>query len=222
MKRPLILFLILFLFQIAKAQEPAAHKESHTPPIPVELFVGDRAINILAVTTKPFKEGGKWGYFNFTNYTGDFKNTGEHNEFASQSLLTYKLTKHLSATAGFLINHVTGFRKQIGLQYSYASKTWLVVLVPVLDLADGNNLEMMDLVEYKPQLNDKLSLYTRLQGLIIYNPTDKHHARSYLTARLGLGIKNYQLGLGHTTDWYGENHFVKHNTGIFARVLLEH
>ncbi|KPM47381.1 hypothetical protein AFM12_16205 [Jiulongibacter sediminis] len=121
-----------------------------------------------------------------------------------------------------MINHVTGFRKQVGLQYSYANQKWLVVLVPVVDLADGHNLEMMDLVEFKPKINDKLKLYTRLQGLIIYDPTEKHHSRSYITARLGLSVKNYQFGLGHTTDWYGENRFVKQNTGLFARVLLEH
>ena len=189
-------------------------------PIPIEVFAGNKYLNVQLVVAKNFSQKSKWGYFNVTSFRGDYKNNLTKNEFFTQSLLNYKLFKGLSLTAGFTLNQKTGFRKVAGLQYVFANQKWLLIAVPTIDLSDNHNLETFSLLEFKPKLTDKIGLYTRFQVLYIHNPKDMHHERSFIAVRAGLSIKNYQFGLGADGNWYGPYKVFKDNFGIFARVQL--
>ena len=189
-----ITFFILFFSVFVNAQEHSL--APRITPIPVEVFAGNNYLNVQMVVAKHFTEKSKWGFFNMTNITGDYKNRLTNNEFVSQALLNYELFKGFSLTAGVAMNHKSGFRKIAGIQYIFANKKWLFIKVPTVDLNDGHNIESINILEFKPQLTQKLGLYTRFQGLYVYNPTEAHHERSFVAMRAGLSIKNYQFGLG--------------------------
>ena len=220
LKRKIANVILFSLFPLVylHAQEHSAPPKS--PPIPVEIFAGNHAVNVQLVVSKQFNEKSKWGYFNVTNFNGDYKNDLTKNEFFTQSLLTYQLSRGFSLTAGFALNQKTGFRKVAGFQYVFANKKWLFITVPTVDLSDNHNFETLSLLEFKPKLTDKIGLYTRFQGLYILNPKDNSHQRSYVALRVGLSIKNYQFGIGADSNWYGSHKVNTDNVGIFARLQL--
>jgi hypothetical protein len=94
------------------------------------------------------------------------------------------------------------------------------VLSLVKDL-DVFNFETFALLENKPQLTDKLGLYTRVQGLYNHNTKQDFHDRSYLYLRAGLSIKKYQFGLGANFDRYGPFKINQENYGLFVRVEIK-
>lgn len=212
-----VILLKLFYVVPLAAQD---HVDPKNAPIPVELLIGNHAISVQLVVSKQLKENSKWGYFNVTNFNGDIKNDITKNEFFTQSLLNFKLFHGFSIAAGFTLNQKTGFRKVVGFQYLFANKKWLFIAMPTLDLKDNHNIETFSLLEFKPKLTDKIGLYTRLQGLYILDPKEHMHQRSYMNFRLGLAIKNYQLGVGSDFNWYGPTKINTNNTGIFARIQL--
>jgi hypothetical protein len=216
--REVILF-SLMPFTYLQAQEHGSPAPK-SPPIPVEMFVGNHAVNVQLVVAKQFNEKSKWGYFNVTNFNGDYKNDLTKNEFFTQSLINYTLFKGLSLTAGFTLNQKTGFRKVAGVQYLLANRKWLFIVAPTIDLSDNHNLETFSLLEFKPKLTDKIGLYTRFQGLYILNPKDNTHQRSYINLRAGLSLKNYQFGIGADSNWYGPFKAYTDNVGLFARIQL--
>ncbi|WP_394990611.1 hypothetical protein [Emticicia sp.] len=55
-----------------------------SPAIPVEIFMGNHAVNVQLVVSKHFNEKSKWGYFNVTSFNGDYKNDLTKNEFFTQ------------------------------------------------------------------------------------------------------------------------------------------
>lgn len=215
--RKITFFILLFSVYVNAQEHSSAPRIT---PIPVEVFAGNNYLNVQMVVAKHFTEKSKWGFFNMTNITGDYKNRLTNNEFVSQALLNYELFKGFSLTAGVAMNHKSGFRKIAGIQYVFANKKWLFITVPTVDLNDGHNIESINILEFKPQITQKLALYTRFQGLYVYNPTEAHHERSFVAMRAGLSFKNYQLGLGVDANWYGPHKAFKENVGVFARIQL--
>jgi hypothetical protein len=190
------------------------------PPIPVEVFTGNNYLNFQMIVSKPFKQGSRFGFFNVTNFNGNYDNNLRKNEFLTQGLVNFEVYKGISVAAGATMNYVTGFRPTVGLQYLFGNREWLVVLLPRIDLRDDYNFETFGLVEYKPQLTKTLGLYTRVQGLYNYNTKQEFHDRSYLYFRAGLSYQNYQFGLGANFDRYGPMKVSGDNFGLFVRVLL--
>lgn len=217
MNYKLNLSLFIFLFSISGISDA---QEKHSAPIPVELMAGNERVFFQMVLQKDFKAGGKLGYFNISNFQAAYNNSTENNEFISQNLLTYSIGKGFALTGGLVMNSVSGFRQFLGVQYVYASPKWLIVSVPDIDLQDNHNMEIMNLVEFRPKINDKWSLYTRAQGLFVYDPKEKHHARSFFLARLGLQKSAYRFGVGMNQDWYGPDKFNKPNYGVFGIISL--
>lgn len=209
----------IFTISTLKAQEPDAKPPS--APIPIETFVGNDYLNFQMIVAKPFQENSRFGFFNVTNFNGSYDNDLRQNEFFSQVLINYEVAKGVSIAAGATINHFTGFRPTAGIQYLFANRKWLLVVLPRIDLRDDFDFETFALLEYKPQFTKKLGLYTRAQGLYSHNTRQDFHARSYLYLRAGLSVKNYQFGFGANFDTYGPLKEKGQNYGIFVRVELK-
>jgi hypothetical protein len=211
----------IIIFQLLLAHTVFSQEKPHySPPIPAEIFLGNKYLSVQVVITKLLKEGSRWGYFNLSTFAGDYKNTVQKNEIVSQSLLTFKVYKGFSLTSGLAMNYKTGLRKIVGFQYTYANPTWLVVSVPSYDLNDGHNAELMNLVEYKPKISKNLGLYTRFQTLYVHSTKLNQHERSSIFTRVGLSRNNFQFGVGFNADWYGPHKASGLNTGVFGRVLM--
>lgn len=215
-KKSLLLLISMTGFNSVSAQT-VDEKPHPRPPMPVEVLIGNRGLNFQFNTTKQFNPNSRFGFFNVTSFFADYKNVVAKNEFFSQSLLTAKLWKKISAVGGFSINQFSGFKPTAGLQFVHANKKMLVVIQPQVGLTQDHHLENFSLFEFKPQINDKWGVYTRLQAVIDYGPSLKSHNRSYVYLRVGAVYKNYQFGLGSNFDFYGPTKHNENNFGVFMR-----
>lgn len=212
-----IKFLIILLISSSISAQTTKVKPHPTPPMPLELMLGNRGLNFQLNTTKQFSPNSSFGFFNVTTFFADYKNVVPKNEIFSQSLLTTKVWKNFSAVAGFSINHFVGFKPTAGLQFVHANPKILVVIQPQIGLTESHHFENFSLLEFKPKLNDHWGIYTRVQTVMDYTPSEKTHNRSYVYLRAGTSFKNYQFGLGNNFDFYGPNKHRENNFGAFLR-----
>jgi hypothetical protein len=220
-KKMLFSLLMLHFVAIVKAQPKTDEMPHFTPPIPIEAFAGNSYFNFQMIVNKPLAEKSKFGFFNVTSFSGNYKNNPMRNEFLSQGLLTYEVLKGFSLAAGVTMNYKTGLRPTTGVQYVFANREWLLVILPRVDLRDDFNAETFGLIEYKPQLKQKIGLYSRIQVLYNHNSKQEFHDRSYLYARIGLSFRNFQCGLGANLDRYSPAKINGENFGIFLRTQLK-
>ena len=118
------------------------------------------------------------------------------------------------------MNYMTGFRPSAGLQYVFANRQLLAVVLPRFDLTQTYNFETFGLFEYKPKFTQNWGLYSRVQGLYNHNTKLGFHDRSYIWLRLGASYKNFQFGLGTDLDFYGPDQINENSFGGFIRTEL--
>jgi hypothetical protein len=200
------------------ASSPTAKKVS--PPIPVEAFAGDKGLVFQMIVSKHFSPKSRFGFFNVTNFVGDYESTNQKNQYLSQSLITADVWKGFSINAGVTMNYMTGFRPTAGLQYVFANRHFLAVVLPRFDLTQTYNFETFGLMEYKPKLSKTWGLYTRVQAIYNYNTKLNFHDRSYVWLRLGASYNNYQFGIGSNFDVYGPSKINENSFGVFFRTEL--
>jgi hypothetical protein len=191
-----------------------------SPPIPVEVFAGNKGLVFQMIVSKHFSPKSRFGFFNVTNFVGDYETTNQKNQYLSQSLITADIWKGFSINAGVTMNYMTGFRPTAGIQYVFANRQFLAVVLPRFDLTQTYNFETFGLVEYKPTLKNDWGLYTRVQGLYNYNTKLEFHDRSYVWLRVGASYKSYQFGLGANFDVYGPMKINENSVGVFVRTEL--
>lgn len=191
-----------------------------TPPIPVEVFAGDKDLVFQMIVSKRFSPKSRFGFFNVTNFVGDYETTNQKNQYLSQSFLTTEIWKGISLNVGASMNYKTGFRPSAGLQYVFANRKLLAVLLPGINLTQTYNFELFGLIEYKPKFKNNWGLYTRIQGLYNHNTKLNFHDRSYVWLRAGVSYKNYQFGIGSNFDFYGPLKVNENSMGLFVRAEL--
>ncbi|MGG9963187.1 hypothetical protein [Ferruginibacter sp. SUN106] len=224
----LLSFTLCFLLKSAFAQtQDSLQRENFQNkgiPIPIEIFVGNKAFAFQLIVSKQFSPKSRFGFFNVTNFTGDYKTTNQTSDFFSQSLLTAEIWKGISLTAGLSAigssNTSTTVRPTAGLQYLFANRDFVVVILPRFDLTQTYNFETFAVFEYKPMLSKNWGIYSRLQGLYNYNTKLKFHEISSIYLRVGLSYKNVQFGLGSNLDFYGPDYNSTSNFGLFIKTDL--
>lgn len=218
-------FLSLFFlsgFMLAQNQ-PELHSLGAKPGIsvPIEAMVGNKRFSFNSVLIKRFGGTSKFGFLSVLTYMADYKNDAHNQDFIATATVSYSLTKHFALVSGISINSTTGFRGTAGLQYLYTTPTWLIVVMPVIDINKTYNIEPLGIVEYKPKISENVRLYTKIQGYYNHETKDNLHARSYVHARLGVTKDIFTLGVAVNEDWYGPEKIIKENYGIFARVVFK-
>ena len=206
-------------FSNLSAQEKESNPPIKNPPIIVEGLFGNRGMSYQMNVNKKLQSIPKLGVFSVTSLVAEWEKT-PMTDIMTQTNLTYSLVKGLDFAAGFHYTPVTGFRPTAGLIYTYAKPQFLLVANPRIDLKKDAVTEYMILTEYKPAINDKWSLYTRLQGLYGFNVDNSDHARSYIDLRAGATYKDFTFGLGANFDWYGPTKHYEPNIGAFISVPL--
>ncbi len=194
-------------------------------PIPIEIFVSNKAFTFQLIVSKQFSPKSRFGFFNVTNFMGDFKKVNPTAEFFSQSLLTAEVWKGFSVTSGLSAIGSSGsnlitVRPTAGLQYLFANQDFVVVVLPRFDLTQTYNFETFTVLEYKPMLTRKWGIYTRFQGLYNHNIKFDFHEVSSIYLRLGVSYKNVQFGIGTNQDFYGPDAQHVSNIGIFIKTDL--
>lgn len=226
MKTKLLLFITLCIKSstaFAQGRDSLKIKNSQvgSSPVPIELFAGNKGFSFQLIVSKQFSPGSKFGFFNVTNFSGDYKQTYQTTNFLSQSFVTAEIWQGISAAAGLsAIGSSTTpleVRPTGGLQYLLANREIVLVVIPRFDLSQTYNFETFAVLEYKPTLSKNWAIYTRLQGLYNYNTKLGYHEISEINLRLGLAYKKLQFGIGSIHDFYGPDAVNINNYGPFIK-----
>jgi hypothetical protein len=228
LKRLLIIALYAIILP-ATAQVPDTLQTENAQigcaPTPIEIFAGNKSYTFQLIVSKQFSPKSRFGFFNVTNFTGDYKKGSQTADFFSQSLLTAQIWKGISVTTGLSAigsssaKSIT-VRPMAGLQYFLASRNFVVVILPRFDLSQTYNFETFTVWEYKPMLSGVWGIYTRFQGLYNYNTKLVFHEISSIYLRAGLSYKNIAFGIGSNHDFYGPNNHNVNNFGVFIKTDL--
>lgn len=217
----IVLASLLFLSINTFSQEGKAPQPNiPSPPLPVELMLGNNRANLLMIVKKPIDTKNRLSFFNVTVGAADYKNSVNETDMVINNALLYNLGGHFSASAGLQWNYKVGLVPSLGIQYSKASPDYLIIIFPSYNLLPNAGLETVAIAEIKPKLSEKTRLYTRLQGLYVYNLKNGIHAKSALSIRAGVSLGKCSLGIGSNLDYYGPVKIEKINTGIFTQIRL--
>jgi len=225
MHKILLILLVLILRIVVFAQNNVdtlinIKPNKTSPPIPSEVFAGNKGLMFQITVSKHFSPKSRFGFFHVTNFVGDYQSTNQNNQYMSQSWITADIWNGFSINSGVVMNYMTGFRPTFGLQYVFNNRNFFVVALPRFDLTQKYNFETLGLVEYKPKLNINWGLYTRFQVLYNRNTKPASHDRSYIWLRAGASYKNFQFGIGSNFDFYGPKKLYENSFGIFCRKEL--
>lgn len=213
--------LFLFLFCMHLNAQDTIKTVRPSPPIPVELLIGNNRLGFQMSISKPFAPKSKFGYVFITTLANDYKTGMDAKKNMNMVTLIsarYMLAKGLHANAGYGINPSWGVRPFIGLIYVKVKGAFVFATIPSVYFSDSQYYEMMALIEYKPTIKNNWKLYTKLQGLYSYDFKNDEHDRSFVYARLGSTYKDLSFGFGYNSDVYAPIKRVKNNTGLFLRV----
>ncbi len=222
----IILSLVLeSAFAQTKDSLQASTSQTVGVPLPIELFAGDKAFTFQLIVNKQFSPKSRFGFFNVTNFMGGYKEISNTSEFFSQSLLTAEIWKGISLTTGLSAicssdGNLITVRPTAGLQYLFANRDFVIVVLPRFDLTQTYNFETFSVFEYKPMLSKKWGIYTRFQGFFNYNTKLDFHEVSRIYLRFGISYKNVQFGLGMNRDYYGPESYNVNNLGVFVKTDL--
>ena len=215
-QKSIVLALFLIISFLTKAQETSTVQN---PPVMMEGLVGSRGFSYQLVADKKFQSLPRFGYYTVINFQTDWGEL-KIGDYMLQGHLTYTILKGLNAEAGFFANPVDGIRPSAGLVYTYGNPEVFLLANPRFDISKNANAEIFALAEYKPKLNETLSLYTKVQGLYSHNLGYDIHSRSYVWLRAGLTVREFTFGLASNFDFYGPAKHNENNLGVFLMVNL--
>lgn len=207
---------LLFTSFYIKSQEEQAIKN---PPIFIEALAGNRGFGYQMLINKKLQSIPKLGFFSFTSIQTEWGES-KMDDYIVQGNLTYNIIRGIDLSSGFIWNPFDGIRPSAGVLLSYGNPNWLSIVNPRIDLTKNANFDVFGMVEYKPAINERIKLYTRLQGLYTRNLGHNFHARSYIMLRAGLTFKDITVGVASNFDWYGPMKQNESNVGGFIAINL--
>lgn len=182
-------------------------------PIPVELMFGHKYGTVNLAFSKNFSQTSRLGFFHMNTVQFDYKDKN-NNDFILQDQIYVETIKNLRVAGGVVYSQ-GGFNTTLGLQYVYGGKKLFLLCAPRVNIECDPSYDIMTIIQYKPDINDKIKLYTRLQMLNLFNA--EGNMKSYQWFRLGLEIKGIQFGLAADLDEHGPDPSVTGNFGVFIR-----
>lgn len=159
-------------------------------------------------------ENSRLGFFHTSSLHAFYK-SDDLNELMSQSYVTYSLTGFAKVAAGTFYASKPGISPSLALQVGYIKRDFKALVVPRIDIQKNGTVEMMMLLEYNPEINDRIQFYSRAQFMTNYGPYN--HNRSYQNFRAGLQAKRAVVGIALNVDERGNEMTTLHNWGIFLR-----
>lgn len=187
--------------------------KGNAQPIPVELMLGQKYGTINLVFNRSFSQNSRLGFFHMNTVQFDFRDKSK-NSFILQDLVYVETLKNLRVAGGVAYSN-GGFDPTAGLQYIYGGKKLFFLCAPRINIESDPSYDIMTILQYKPEINDHIRLYTRLQMLNLFNSGG--NIKSYQWMRLGLEVKGIQFGLAADLDEYGPDPSITSNFGVFIR-----
>jgi hypothetical protein len=206
-----LLFFLFISFSL-KAQAPI-------PPLPMELMFGHDRMDYQLVMKRNFTPTSKFSVLAIAVFS---ENYGKGKKLGDSVVIPFQVNYALgksgfSLAAGGEANSVAGFGTTVGLTHSKATKEILAISVLSYQLSSAQNVKFFGLYEYKPELTEKWSIYSRFQLTYNQGMAEGFHNRSFIYLRAGLKKGPLGFGLGANFDAYGPNKVARENYGVFTR-----
>jgi hypothetical protein len=182
-------------------------------PIPVELMMGHKYGTVNLSFSKNFSQTSRLGFFHMNTVQFDYKDKN-NNSFILQDQIYVETLKNIRVAGGVVYSN-GGFNPTAGLQYVYSGKKIFFLCAPRVNIESDPSYDIMTILQYKPEINERVKLYTRLQMLNVFDKGG--NIKSYQWIRLGLEVKGLQFGLAADVDEYGPSPSVTSNFGFFVR-----
>lgn len=198
----LTLTLTMLVYSISDAQ-----------PIPAELMMGNKYGSVNFVFGRNFSQTSRFGFFHMNTVQFGI-NDKAYNDFLMEDLIYVEAVKNFRL-AGGVVYSSGGFNTTAGLQYVFGGKKVFILCAPRVNIETNPSCDIMNIIQYKPEINDRIKLYTRLQTLNLFDSGG--NLKSYQWMRLGFEIKGLQFGLAVNLDEYGPDPSVRTSYGLFIR-----
>jgi hypothetical protein len=187
--------------------------QAEAQPIPIELMMGLKYGSVNLAFNRSFSQTSRLGFFHMNTIEFDYMDA-DKNSFIIQDLIYVETFKNLRVAGGVAYSK-GGFDPTAGLQYVYSGKKFLFLCAPRINIESNPSYDIMTILQYKPDINEKVKLFTRLQLLNLFDSGG--NIRSYQWMRLGVELKGLQFGLAANLDEYGAHPSVESNFGLFIR-----
>ncbi len=207
----MLLFLVIMATPFVSVQAQISD-----PPIPIEIVTGHKRFWYQMVMKKHFTPESKFGLFTVTQFFTTYENNSDNNQLNVPVQIDYDFLKTFSIFGGVRVNSDVGITPIFGPKHTYGSQKWLTI-TQVAYYTSDKDLQMLGIYEYKPPVNEKLSLYFRIQAMYIRSLDTSAHGRSYLYARIGLKSGRWYYGLGANLDRFGPTKRTVENFGPTLR-----
>lgn len=187
--------------------------ESKGQPIPVELTAGNKYGTVDLSFSRFFSKDSKFGFFHMNTVQFDYDNKNE-NSIILQDLAFVEIVKNLRIAGGVSYSKA-GFSPTAGLQYIYNGKNFMILSAPRINITDDPSVDIMNIIQLKLPLTEKLKLYTRAKALNLF--WKDGNIKSYQWLRVGLETGGIQFGAAINFDEYGPHPEVQTSFGVFIR-----
>lgn len=209
-------YLLFFLIGYLSTLHTLSYAQAPKVPTMVEVMAGHERLFYQMVVKKKFSTDSKFGFLSVSTFTSSYRNDLNDLELVMPVLINYNYYNDFSLVAGTTINNRVGFSPLAGLQHSFANREWVAVSIASFFLNSSRNMELFGIYEYKPQISDTFTLYTRLQYMYIHSFAANHHARSFMQPRTGQKKDAFNFGMGANLDQYGPDKLFRPNFGVFV------
>jgi hypothetical protein len=180
-----------------------------------EPFVNDDDFILETWYFNTIDEGKRFSIFNLNEAKYSFET--EASSLLSYGLVGYDWVKGFGPVVGWRINPYAA-AALAGIQYGYYREHFLAYATLNTELKIDPNFEFYTLLQYRPQLTEKLKAFSQLQ--ISKNFNSDNHTFSLYRLRLGLDLKKFQTGLGLEQTFAGADWGHSIAPGLFFRMEL--
>lgn len=159
---------------------------------------------------KPLSKDYKWTIFSRTRLNTDFK---ANNNLLSALYLNYTTKSGIGGTLlGAVGNNSTS--SGAGIHLTKNTDSFSIFALPYVTFLEDPTLNWFSIARYRPQLSEKLRLYTSLE---LFSVFDLSHVISIQRIRLGLEMSSYQFGFGSNLSELAGTSEITGDYGIFIR-----
>jgi hypothetical protein len=211
--------ILLLSAAILMAQDSLINKNSIIP-VQIEALVGNNRFVLSAAVIKPFTVQSKFTILSVSQTANNYNNNLADFDLVNLTQVSYNVFRGFGPILGINTNNVSGFYPDAGLQYVLSRPTISFIISPDIGLTVGHYIEGIAILEYKPHIKKKFSLYTRVTGFYSYDIDNRTHGRSFFVARLGISYDRFTFGAGVNLDWYGPMKILKQNYGPHVMYLF--
>lgn len=209
MKKTLLITLLTLSYLAGKTQSQ----------VYIDVLGGHKGLTSEFFFLESIDKAGRWRVLSRSElHLPEYKTT--HPEFVNYNTFSYNFKNHFGITAGTYASSVYPFSARLGLGYLKESEKLLVYANLSSAVTKDPDAQMLVILGYLPELNEKWRLVTRaeLRTAVSY---DYGHAFSTQQVKLGLQY-NEKIGFGAGVELgqhgKGEHLEEEFNIGPFVRV----